>query len=91
MRVDRFTLLAVTARVSLFGRCPGLRGVTLFLFSTEEHREVNEAVAFDRARRLAASALGDIEFESLQAEGRSLRYEDIETIAFGTADTIEPT
>ncbi len=50
---------------------------------TGDDREVNEAVAFDRARRLAAGALGDIEFERLQAEGRSLRYEDIAVIAFG--------
>ncbi len=48
----------------------------------EEGRERNEAAAFDRACRLAASALGDTEFERLQAEGRSLRYEDIEAIAF---------
>lgn len=54
---------------------------------SEERREVNEAVAFDRARRLAANALGDTEFERLQADGRSLRYEDIAAIAFGSADT----
>ena len=52
----------------------------------EEHREVNEAAAFDRACRLAASALGDTEFERLQAEGRSLRDEDIAAIAFGSSD-----
>jgi predicted ATPase/DNA-binding winged helix-turn-helix (wHTH) protein len=52
----------------------------------EERREVNEAAAFDRACRLAASALGDTEFERLQAEGRSLREEDIEAIAFGSGD-----
>ncbi len=52
----------------------------------EEHREVNEAAAFDRACRLAASALGETEFERLQAEGRSLRDEDIEAIAFGSGD-----
>jgi hypothetical protein len=49
-------------------------------------REVNEAAAFDRACRLAASALGDAEFERLQAEGRSLRDEDIEALAFGSGD-----
>ncbi len=52
----------------------------------EERREENEAAAFDRACRLAASALGDTEFERLQAEGRSLRDEDIEAIAFGRGD-----
>ena len=52
----------------------------------EERREVNEAAAFDRARRLAVSALGETEFERLQADGRSLRDEDIEAIAFGSAD-----
>ena len=51
----------------------------------ETRREVNEAAAFDRACRLAAGALGDTEFERLQAEGRSLRAEDIEAIAFGGA------
>jgi len=49
-------------------------------------RDVNEAAAFDRARRLAVSTLGDSEFERLQAEGRSLRDEDIAAIAFGTRD-----
>ena len=44
----------------------------------------NQAAAFDRACRLAASALGKSEFERLQAEGRSLRDEGIEAIAFGT-------
>jgi hypothetical protein len=52
----------------------------------EERREVNEAAAFDRACRLAASALGDAEFERLRADGRSLRDEDIEALAFGSAD-----
>ena len=52
----------------------------------EERREVNEAAAFDRACRLAASALGDTEFERLQAEGRLLRDEDIEAIAFRSGD-----
>ena len=51
-----------------------------------EHREVNEAAAFDRACRLAAGALGDVEFERLQAEGQSLRDEDIKGIAFGSGD-----
>ena len=54
---------------------------------SEEHREVNEAAAFDRAFRLATGALGDTEFERLQAEGGSLRDEDIAAIAFGSADT----
>ena len=54
---------------------------------SEERREVNEAAAFDRACRLAASSLGDAEFERLQAEGRLLRDEDIEAIAFGSGDT----
>jgi len=54
--------------------------------AVEERREVNEAAAFDRACRLAASALGDAEFERLQAEGRSLHDKDIETIAFGSGD-----
>ena len=49
----------------------------------EEPREVNEAAAFDRACRLAVSAMGDIEFDRLQAQGRSLRYDDIAAIAFG--------
>jgi hypothetical protein len=52
----------------------------------EGKREVNEAAAFDRARRLAAGALGDAEFERLQVEGRSLRDEDIEGVAFGQDD-----
>jgi hypothetical protein len=52
----------------------------------DERREVNEAAAFDRACRLAASALGDTEFERLQVEGRSLRDEDIAAIAFESAD-----
>jgi predicted ATPase len=52
----------------------------------EEPRELNEAAAFDRARRLAATALGDAEFERLQAEGRSLRDEDVPAIAFESRD-----
>jgi hypothetical protein len=52
----------------------------------EGHREPNEAAAYDRAHRLAASALGDSEFERLQSEGRSLRDGDIEAIAFGSGD-----
>jgi predicted ATPase len=50
----------------------------------EEAREVNEAAAFDRVCRLAASTLGDAEFERLQAEGRTLRDEDVAAIAFGS-------
>ncbi len=52
----------------------------------EERRELNEAAAFDRVCRLAASVLGDTEFERLQAEGRSLRDEDNESISFGRRD-----
>ena len=58
-----------------------------------ERRETNEAAAFDRARRLAAAALGDSDFERLQAEGRSLRDEDIEALAFGSdtrASSVRP-
>jgi len=51
---------------------------------SEERREVNEAAAFERACRLAAGALGATEFERLQAEGRSLRDQGIEAIAFGS-------
>ena len=63
-----------------------LCGYSIAAYGTPERpRDVNEAAAFDRACRLAASALGDTEFERLQAEGRSRRDEDIEAIAFGGA------
>jgi hypothetical protein len=52
----------------------------------EERQQVNEAAAFERACRLAAGALGESEFERLQAEGRSLRDGDIEAIAFWRGD-----
>jgi len=59
---------------------------TVSYATIDEQREVNEAAAFNRACRLATNALGDTGFERLQAEGRSLRHEDIATIAFGSAD-----
>lgn len=46
----------------------------------------NEANAHDRACTLAHAALGDAEFERRRAEGRLLRDEQIEAIAFATAD-----
>jgi len=46
----------------------------------------NEANAHDRACTLAQAALGDAEFERRRAEGRLLRDEQIEAIAFATAD-----
>ncbi len=52
----------------------------------DEPREVNEAAAFDRACRLASSALGDIEFERLRTEGACLRYEGVAALAFGSID-----
>jgi len=51
-----------------------------------EVREANETAATNRARTLAAAALGDAEFDRLCAAGVKLRDADIQAIAFGTAD-----
>lgn len=48
--------------------------------------QTNEANAHRRACTLARAALGDAEFERRRAEGRLLRDEQIEAIAFATAD-----
>jgi len=52
----------------------------------EEPREPNEAAADARACMLARAALGDAEFERLQADGRLLTDDAIEVIAFATDD-----
>jgi predicted ATPase/DNA-binding winged helix-turn-helix (wHTH) protein len=49
-------------------------------------RQRNEAQALERARRLVHAALGEAEFESLQADGRLLRDAEIAPLAFGTRD-----
>jgi predicted ATPase/DNA-binding winged helix-turn-helix (wHTH) protein len=46
----------------------------------------NEAAAVERARALAAAALGAADFERLRAEGARLATVDIATLAFGTGD-----
>lgn len=51
-----------------------------------EVREANETAATDRARTLAAGALGDAAFDRLCAAGAKLRDVEIEAIAFATAD-----
>lgn len=48
--------------------------------------QFNEANARGRACTLARAALGDAEFERLHAEGRLLRDEQVEAVAFATAD-----
>jgi len=77
-------LAALEQRAAAAARLCGYAIAAYEMF--EGRRDVNEAAAFDRARRLAVSTLGDSEFERLQAEGRSLRDEDIAAIAFGTRD-----
>ena len=77
-------LAALEQRAAAAARLCGYAIAAYEMF--EGRRDVNEAAAFDRARRLAVSALGDSEFERLQDEGRSLRDEDIAAIAFGTRD-----
>ena len=51
-----------------------------------EVREGNETVATDRARTMAASALGDAAFDRWRAAGAKLRDAEIRAIAFATAD-----
>jgi len=51
-----------------------------------EPRQPNEATAHTNACTLARAALGDADFDRLQAEGRLLRDEQIEAIAFAMAD-----
>ena len=53
----------------------------------QDTRESNEATAHTRACTLARAAMGDAEFDRLHAEGRLLRDEQIEAIAFATQDT----
>jgi hypothetical protein len=48
-----------------------------------EAREANETSATDRARTLAAAALGEAEFARLHDEGGGLRDADIAELAFG--------
>ena len=52
----------------------------------DEVRETNETAATNRARALAAAALGDAAFDRLCAAGAKLRDADIQAIAFATAD-----
>lgn len=52
----------------------------------DEVRETNETDATDRARTLAAAALGDAAFDRLCAAGAKLRDAEIRAIAFMTAD-----
>ena len=54
--------------------------------AVESRRQANESAAFDRASRLANTALSITEFERLHAEGHTLRDEAIAAIAFGNAD-----
>lgn len=49
-------------------------------------RQSNEAAAIDRARTLARAALGEATFGHLQAEGATLRDEQIAVIAFAPGD-----
>lgn len=55
--------------------------------ASEDTREPNEATAHARACTLTRAALGDAEFDRLRADGRLLRDEQIEVIAFATDDT----
>lgn len=52
----------------------------------DEVREGNETAATNRARTLAATALGDAAFDRLCAAGAKLRDAEIRAIAFATAD-----
>jgi len=52
----------------------------------DEVREANETAATNRARTLAAAALGDAAFDRLCAAGAKLRDVEIGAIAFATAD-----
>jgi predicted ATPase/DNA-binding winged helix-turn-helix (wHTH) protein len=52
----------------------------------DEVREANETAATNRARTLAAAALGDAAFDRLCAAGTKLRDAEIERIAFAEAD-----
>ena len=101
LRFGRFELRRIKRRLLIDGRpAPlGARAFDLLVVLAERPgelfgknvllgRDVNEAAAFDRASRLAASALGNTEFERLQAEGRLLRDEDIAAIAFGRGDAL---
>jgi len=77
-------LTALEGRAAAAARLCGYSVAAYELF--EERRGGNEAIAFERACRLAAGALGESEFERLHADGRSLHDKDIETIAFGSGD-----
>lgn len=50
-------------------------------------RQPNEATARQRSDALARAALGDALFESLVAEGRQLRDEEVEVLAFARDDS----
>jgi hypothetical protein len=52
----------------------------------DEVREANETAATNRARTLAASALGDAAFDRWCVAGAKLRDAEIGAIAFATAD-----
>jgi hypothetical protein len=56
----------------------------------DEVREANETAASNRARALAATALGDAPFERWHAAGAKLRDDEVEAIAFATADAHGP-
>jgi hypothetical protein len=51
-----------------------------------EVREGNETAATERARTLAAAALGDVAFERCRAAGAKLRDAEVAVIAFATVD-----
>jgi hypothetical protein len=44
---------------------------------------------WERTHALATAALGDATFERLMAEGRGLRDEQIEALAFASEDSVE--
>ncbi|MCU0937870.1 MAG: helix-turn-helix transcriptional regulator [Burkholderiaceae bacterium] len=62
-----------------------LVGYSEAIYTTrDEVREANETAATQRARALAAAALGDATFERLRTEGARLRDAEIAAIAFAT-------
>lgn len=52
----------------------------------QDARQRNEALAVERARRLACASLTDAEFEQLQADGAQLHDAEIATLAFATQE-----
>ena len=49
----------------------------------DDTRQPNEAAAVERARALARAALGDAEFERLQAEGAHCNFDEVTALALG--------